>query len=260
MSFNSIIALLLLLSLCIILTSSYSHRSKRLNLTKKRQINRYTLLFNATEELFSYSKVLYFTSLINYILYDNLSDHIEHIIKLKAKDPSLKERLKTLRIKAEKNKRLVNAEGSYNAEPGPFHVPETEQKAIECLKVIKKLQRIVTTAKKEGKISESSANSELYVLDIYRLQVNMEYIFRKVDENITLEKYHSAETLLQRATSLLNKKGTSDYATAAHLRIKNYSKDIADAVEQLYLEQKEKEETPEDPQFVKQDRWWSNTE
>lgn len=260
MSFNAIIALLLLLSLCVVLTSSFSHKSKRLDITRKRTINRYTLLFNATEELFSYAKTLYFTNLIKYILYDDLANSIESIIKQKSKDPSLKERLKKLRVKAEKNKRLVNAEGHYVAEPGPFHVPDTEQKAIESLKVIKKLQRMVETAKKQGKVSEGSANSELAVLDIYRTQVNMEYIFRKVEENITLERYHTAESLLQRGTSLLSKKAPSDYVTLAKNRIKNYSKDIADAVEKVYLEQKEKEDDEEDPQFVKQDRWWRNTE
>lgn len=260
MSFYSIIALLLLLSICIVWASSFTYKSKRSDLTRKRKINRQTLLFNATEELFIYAKTLYFTSLIKFVLYDDMANSIDTIIKLKAKDPTLQERLKVLRVKAEKNRRQVNAEGHYIAEPGPFHVPDTELKAIECLKTIKKLQRMVEAAKNKGKLSEGSANSELAVLDIYRTQINMEYIFRKVEENLELERYHTAESLLLRGTNLLSKKESSDYARVAKKRINDYSKAIADAVELVYLEQKKKEESTEDPQFVKQDRWWRNTE
>lgn len=259
MTFNIIIGLLLLLSFCVISASAFTHKSNKLNISRKQKISRFTLVFNSTEELFVFAKPLYFTDLINYVLYERMYDAIENIIKLKSKDPSLKVRLETLRNKAEQCKNNVNAHEKYVAEPGPFAVPETEQKAIEYLKIIKKLQYIVEKARKQNKISESSAESELAVLDIYRTQINVEYIFRNVEENIHLEKFNTAQSLLDRATALLEKKESSEYKHQAERRIKNYFDEITNEIEELYLKQKAKNDEEEEDQFEKQERWWKNT-
>ena len=219
-----------LAALCIIVLSYFirlQHRTHQDSL-KKSEIKLQYQIIRSTQEIIGCADVIPFSKEIRLCLLRRMENSFTLIANL---DPSDKRAA----VNSENINNQIASQTAKVQDPDDleYTVPNDEQKAINALKVVKRLKGIIKSEHRKGTINSQDLLVEQTRLDQLQIQINIESLINRADHQIMTGKTGTAKQLLKKGISVLEAKN-DDYSIEKCI-------DLTEMLNELETEQKRRQ-------------------
>lgn len=161
-------------------------------------------IINSTEELLAQSAYVPFSLNLMYILNTRVIKELENLIQI---EPKNKENKSRLALKQDALKNLM----SNNYVMLKFNVPESDQKAIAVLKLVKRLKDIIRTEHNKGHIETERYTEELKRLETLQVTINIENAIFRIKTSTVKGEHGTALQLSHKALDMISLNHIDEY-------------------------------------------------
>lgn len=193
-----IVVLFAIMFLAFVIYNVYSNFKQEQDIERRKKIAHYKEIINDADELLLNANHIPYTKNLILVLQNRILVALSNILECNPQLNSIKSRIGDIKQQIEYVKTNYQA-----GEDNPFIVPNNDRQAVQMLKQIKRLRKIVRIEHNKGKLDPKTFSSEDRRLELLLIKINIASLLTHVKDAQVARQWGTCKELITKAMAVL---------------------------------------------------------